>query len=90
MQSIPHASDPGDRGPIITAWNIIVAVLATIAVGLRVLSRHLQRLPLQADDYLMLAALVRTENPEFTSDGTGLAVRLLTSWNRIVSLSDWL
>lgn len=58
MQSIPHASDPGDHGPGIIAANIIVCVLATIAVALRGLSRHMLRLSLEADDYLIFIALV--------------------------------
>lgn len=58
MESIPHASDPGDYGSGIVAGNIVVVILATIAVGLRVLSRRKQRLSLEADDYLIFAALV--------------------------------
>ncbi|KAL8709212.1 MAG: hypothetical protein Q9225_007482, partial [Loekoesia sp. 1 TL-2023] len=57
MESIPHASDPGDYGPGIVAGNIVVVILSTIAVGLRVLSRRKQRLSLEADDYLIFAAL---------------------------------
>lgn len=57
MQSIPHASDPGDRGPGIIAGTVVVAVLATIAVGLRVISRRLHGLSLEVDDYLIFAAL---------------------------------
>ena len=55
---IPHMNDPGDKGPGIIVGNIIVAVLATVAVGLRILSRHMQRLSLEADDFLIFAALV--------------------------------
>ena len=58
LPPIPHINDPGDHGPGIIIGNIIVAVLATIAVGLRILSRHMQRLSLEADDYLIFAALV--------------------------------
>ncbi|KAL9051676.1 MAG: hypothetical protein Q9206_004612 [Seirophora lacunosa] len=61
MDAIPNAFDPGDKGPGIIAGNVIVAVLATIAVGLRVLSRHMQRLSLEADDYLIFVALVSTK-----------------------------
>ncbi|KAL8933697.1 MAG: hypothetical protein Q9216_006245 [Gyalolechia sp. 2 TL-2023] len=57
MQSIPGAFDPGDRGPGIIAGNIVVTVLAIVAVGLRVLSRHLQRASLRTDDYLIFVAL---------------------------------
>ena len=55
---VPHMFDPGDHGPGIIVGNIFVAVLATVTVGLRVKSRWLQRLSLEADDYLILAALV--------------------------------
>ncbi|KAL8943473.1 MAG: hypothetical protein Q9211_000970 [Gyalolechia sp. 1 TL-2023] len=58
MDSIPNAFDPGDNGPGIIAANIVVAILATIAVGLRVVSRRMQRLSLEADDYTIFAALV--------------------------------
>ncbi|KAI4184316.1 MAG: hypothetical protein L6R41_004826 [Letrouitia leprolyta] len=57
MQSITHASDPGDRGPGIIAGTIVVAVLATLAVALRVISRRLHGLTLEVDDYLIFAAL---------------------------------
>ena len=58
MDSIPHAYDPGDKGPSIIAGNITVIVLATVAVALRIISRRMQRLPLQADDFLIFLALV--------------------------------
>ncbi|KAL8766381.1 MAG: hypothetical protein Q9209_006815 [Squamulea sp. 1 TL-2023] len=57
MESIPHAFDPGDKGSGIIAGNIVVVVLATIAVGLRIVSRRMQRLSLEADDYLIFVAL---------------------------------
>lgn len=63
MQSITHASDPGDRGPGIIAGTIVVAVLATLAVALRVISRRLHGLTLEVDDYLIFAALVSMEYP---------------------------
>ncbi|KAI4180657.1 MAG: hypothetical protein LQ348_005166 [Seirophora lacunosa] len=63
MDAIPNAFDPGDKGPGIIAGNVIVAVLATIAVGLRVLSRHMQRLSLEADDYLIFVALGQVSTP---------------------------
>lgn len=62
MDAIPGALDPGDHGPGIIAGNVTVAVLATIAVALRVLARHKQRLALEADDYLIFVALVRVES----------------------------
>ena len=52
-----------DRGRSIVAGNIIVAVVATVAVGLRFLARRLQRISLGVDDYLILAALVRETIP---------------------------
>lgn len=58
MDSIPHAYDAGDKGPSIIAGNITVVVLATVAVVLRIISRRMQRLPLQADDFLIFIALV--------------------------------
>ncbi|KAL8656811.1 MAG: hypothetical protein Q9226_002549 [Calogaya cf. arnoldii] len=57
MESIPHAFDAGDNGPGIVAANITVVTLATIAVVLRVVSRRMQKLSLQADDYLIFVAL---------------------------------
>ncbi|KAL8760293.1 MAG: hypothetical protein Q9184_003388 [Pyrenodesmia sp. 2 TL-2023] len=54
---LEQATDPGDRGPGIIAGNIVVVVLATVAVGLRLVSRHMQRLSLEADYYLKFAAL---------------------------------
>ncbi|KAL9598131.1 MAG: hypothetical protein Q9219_004687 [cf. Caloplaca sp. 3 TL-2023] len=58
MESIPHATDPGDYGPGIIAGCVVVAVASTIAVCLRVLSRRTQGLSLASDDYLIFAALV--------------------------------
>lgn len=58
MDAIPGAFDAGDKGSGIVAANIIVIILATIAVGLRIVSRRMQRLALEADDFLIFAALV--------------------------------
>lgn len=57
---LPHMNDSGDHGPGIIVGNITVAVLASVAVGLRIVSRRMQRLSLEADDYLIFAALVST------------------------------
>ncbi|KAI4225425.1 MAG: hypothetical protein L6R36_003909 [Xanthoria steineri] len=57
MDAIPGAFDEGDKGSGIVAANIIVIILATIAVGLRIVSRRMQRLALEADDFLIFAAL---------------------------------
>ncbi|KAL8727053.1 MAG: hypothetical protein Q9166_006296 [cf. Caloplaca sp. 2 TL-2023] len=65
MESIPNAFDPGDKGSGILAGNIVVIVLATIAVGLRIVSRRMQRLSLEADDYLIFVALLATEGQAF-------------------------
>ncbi|KAL8849384.1 MAG: hypothetical protein Q9221_005622 [Calogaya cf. arnoldii] len=59
MESIPHAFDAGDKGPGIVAANITVVTLATIAVMLRVVSRRMQKLSLEADDYLIFVALIK-------------------------------
>ena len=48
---------PGDQGPGIIAANIIVATAATIGVGLRVWARRIQKIPLKADDFTILASL---------------------------------
>lgn len=58
MDSIPHAFDAGDKGSGIVAANIIVIILATVAVGLRIVSRRMQRLALEMDDYLIFVAVV--------------------------------
>ncbi|ERF73312.1 hypothetical protein EPUS_03145 [Endocarpon pusillum Z07020] len=47
----------GSQGPGIVAANLVVAILATIAVALRFSSRRVQGLGFQADDYLILLAL---------------------------------
>ncbi|KAI4234760.1 MAG: hypothetical protein LQ349_003587 [Xanthoria aureola] len=57
MDAIHGAFDAGDKGSGIMAANIVVIILATIAVGLRIVSRRMQRLALEADDFLILAAL---------------------------------
>ncbi|KAL8753698.1 MAG: hypothetical protein Q9199_004866 [Rusavskia elegans] len=57
MDSIPHAFDAGDKGSGIVAANIIVIILATVAVGLRIVSRRMQRLALEMDDYLIFVAV---------------------------------
>lgn len=44
MESTPHAFDAGDKGPGIVDACVIVTVLATIAVGFRIISRRMQRL----------------------------------------------
>lgn len=62
MDSIPHAFDAGNQGSSIVTASIIVTVFATIAVGLRIISRRMLRLSLEADDYSILIALV-SRNP---------------------------
>lgn len=88
MQSIPHASDPGDRGPGIIAGTVVVAVLATIAVGLRVISRRLHGLSLEVDDYLIFAALVSKEYPWLHYKHNGSVVRRLIPWVRKSALQS--
>ena len=58
MDAIPGAFDAGDNGSGIMAAINIFIILATIAVGLRIVSRRMQRLALEADDFLIFAALV--------------------------------
>lgn len=43
----------------VVAANVILLVLASTAVTLRVIARRKQRIPLKADDFLIVAALVR-------------------------------
>ena len=38
--------------------NIALPILATVAVGLRVLARRRKQLPLKSDDYTIIIALV--------------------------------
>ena len=47
-----------NRGPSIVAANLVVAILATVAVALRFLARHVQKIDYKADDILILLALV--------------------------------
>lgn len=47
-----------NRGPGIVAANLVVAILATIAVALRFLARYVQKIGYKADDILILMALV--------------------------------
>ena len=53
----------GNQGPGIVVANLIVAVLAGVAVVLRFLARRVQGLSLQADDYLIFLALVSSTLP---------------------------
>lgn len=46
-----------DRGPRIIAGNLVVAIIATIAVGLRFLARTVKSGTYGVDDWLILAAL---------------------------------
>lgn len=47
-----------DHGHGIIAANLVVAISATIAVALRFLARLIQKVRFQADDFLILLALV--------------------------------
>lgn len=52
-----------DRRPAIVAVSVLTWALALAAVGLRLLSRHIKRVPLWIDDWLIIAALVRPPPP---------------------------
>lgn len=52
------AEEAANHGPGIVAGNLVVAILATIAVALRFLSRYIQKIGFKSDDYLILLALV--------------------------------
>lgn len=47
-----------NHGSAIVAVNLVVAILATIAVALRFLARYIQKIGFKSDDYLILLALV--------------------------------
>ena len=49
-----------NKGPHVITGCLTVAILATIAVVLRLLARRLQKSTIGADDYLILLALVRS------------------------------
>ena len=53
----------GNQGPDIIAACLTVAVLATIAVALRLLARMFQKVRIGMDDYLIILALVRSPIP---------------------------
>jgi hypothetical protein len=55
---IRDSSDDHSRVPDILASEIICIVAATIAVVLRIFSRITRRVPLGADDYTIILALV--------------------------------
>ena len=58
--ALPTGADPpGYIGVATVVVNYLVAALATIAVGLRLWARRVHKVSLQADDYLIMAALVR-------------------------------
>lgn len=52
------AEKAANHGPAIVAANLVVAILATIAVALRFLARYIQKIGFKSDDYLILLALV--------------------------------
>lgn len=47
-----------NQGPRITAAELTVTIIATVAVAMRFLSRRVQRAQYGLDDWLILAALV--------------------------------
>lgn len=56
-----HISD--DRGPNIIAANAICFTIACVAVVLRFLARRRAMVRYEADDWLILAGLVRAHTP---------------------------
>lgn len=54
---ITHINE--DRGPILIGVTCMLLVLCIAATSARFLARRITRAPLAADDYLVLAALVR-------------------------------
>ena len=62
MASLPKPTPEmlaANHGPGIIAGNLTVAILATVAVALRLCARYVQKTKLGVDDFLILAALVR-------------------------------
>ena len=57
-EQLAHIHD--DRAPGMTSASIVFITLAIITVGLRLSSRRIQGLRLGADDYVIIASLVRT------------------------------
>ena len=47
-----------NRGPSVAAAVLVVAILATVAVALRLVARYVQKIGLGTDDILILLALV--------------------------------
>ena len=54
-----------DQGPGIVAANLTVAILATVAVILRLLARYYQRTGYGIDDILIVIALVGPSNHSY-------------------------
>ena len=50
-----------DRKPLVIALAVIMPILATTAVVLRLVSRRIKKVRLEADDYTVLIALVWIE-----------------------------
>ena len=66
MATLPDSNpeqSAGNQGPGIIAACLTVAVLATIAVALRLLARMFQKVRIGMDDYLIILALVRHSIP---------------------------
>lgn len=58
---LAHLSD--SKAPSIIASVVVLAVLATIAIGLRLLIRWRTKVGYGADDYLIIVAGVRRKKP---------------------------
>ena len=54
-----------NRGPSILAAMVVFSILAIVAVIARLYARRMRKLPFQADDYLMVPALVRLVHQSF-------------------------
>ena len=53
-----QAGSAGNQGPRIIAANMVVAILASVAVSLRFVARRIQKIGYRLDDVSILMALV--------------------------------
>lgn len=51
-----------DQGPAVIGVSIAVGLLALASVGLRLWARHIKRVPLGIEDYLIIVCVVRIKN----------------------------
>ena len=48
-----------DEGPAVVGVSVAVGLLALASVGLRIWARHIKRVPLGIEDYLIIVCVVR-------------------------------